>query len=162
MFLATIESILNASTIAAIRATASGSCEVLDPDDCSKVALAPARKLIPEQVSEVRDLLLDPGSWFFAKKRCMPRNTALFRLQNGSGEVRLSVGMSCLDWIVTSGSERRGGFFDPVQNRMRGLLKAIFPEFASPSARSMWKAGTIAQLRAAHLAVRDRGTSGAP
>ncbi len=159
MLHATIESILKASTIDAIRASANVTCEVLDPDAsfARSVALTPARKLTPEQASEFKGLLLDPRSWFFAVKRCLPRENALFRLQGDDHEVSVAVGMSCLGWTVTCPAERRGGFFDPIQDQMRELLKSIFPEFASPSRRSLWRSGLIAQLRAAGSGVAGCG-----
>lgn len=147
----TIESVLNASTIRALHASAGATCEVLDPDtSCGRpVTLTPARRLTPGQVSALKDILLDPQSWLFAKKCRMPRDTALFQMRGNEGEVSVRVGMSCLGWIVNGPAGSQGGFFDPVQNQIRALLKSIFPEYASPSRRSMWRAGVIAQLRAA-------------
>jgi hypothetical protein len=121
------------------------------------VALSPARHLTSEQASELKELLLDPQSWFFAVKRCLPRETALFRLQSDEGEVRVSVGMSCLGWIVTGVHGWWGGFFDPVQDEVRELLKSVFPDYASSSQRSLWRSGMIAQLRATDAAVEGRG-----
>ena len=111
MLHATIRSVLSASTSDAIRACAMATCQVLDPDASSaRPGLTPARRLTPQQCSQLKDLLLDPRSWFFAKKRCLPRDTALFHMQGDEGGVNVSVGMSCLDWTVTGPTERRGGF----------------------------------------------------
>jgi hypothetical protein len=57
---------------------------------------------------------------------------------------------SCEGWAVLGRSERCGGFFDPVADEVRMLLKSIFPELASRERRSLWKAGSLKQLQAAH------------
>ena len=149
MFHESIEAILKPATIDAIRKVSTVTCEVLDPEpeSATPVALTPARQVAAEGCATLKDLLLDPRSWFFAEKRCLPRQTALFRLHGERGSVSVVVGFSCLGWIVTGPAERQGGFFDPVANQVRALLKATFPEFASPGRRSMWRAGTIAELR---------------
>jgi hypothetical protein len=74
MMHATIDTILDAWTIDVLRASSTATCEILDPHASSprSVPLTPARELTAEQVSELRKLLLNPQSWFFAKKRCLP------------------------------------------------------------------------------------------
>ena len=156
MFHETIEAILKPSTIDAIRATTTATCEVLDPDSVAPLALTPAREAAPGGCSTLKGLLLDPRSWYFAKKRCLPRRTARFRLHGERGSVSVVVGFSCVGWIVTGPAERRGGFFDPVAGQVRELLKTIFPEFASPGRRSMWRAGIIAELRSLASAAEGR------
>jgi hypothetical protein len=145
----TIEAILSALTIDAIRASTVATCVLLDPDAAcvEPVVLTPPRDLAPEGCLLLKSLLLDPQSWFFAKKRCLPRPTALFRLQGEQGSVSVTVGFACVGWIVVSSTHRQGGFFDPVAGEVRELLKAVFPEFASRGRRSMWRAGIIAELR---------------
>lgn len=161
MYLESIEAILKPSTIDAIRASAAATCEVLDPDSVASVALTPAREMAAERCSTLKGLLLDPRSWFFARKRCLPRKTALFRLHGEGGKVRIEVGFSCVGWIVSGPAERRGGFFDPVEDQVRDLLKATFPEFASPGRRSMWRTGAIAELRALASAAEGRAEQAA-
>lgn len=156
MFHDSIDAILTPSTINAIRASATATCEVLDPDSAAPVALTPARQLSAEGCSMLKSLLLDPDSWFFAKKRCLPRKTALFRLHGERGSVSVEVGFSCVGWLVSGPTECRGGFFDPVAEQVRGLLKETFPEFASPGRRSMWRASTIAELRSLASAAEGR------
>jgi hypothetical protein len=147
---ASIDSILDTSTIDALRTSSTATCEILDPDASSprSVSLTPARELTSDQFCELKELLLDPHSWDFPKKRCLPRETARFRLQTDERYVTVVVDMSCPGWIVTGPRGRWGGFFDPVQDQMRALLKGISPEHASSLRRSMWKSGTIARLRA--------------
>jgi hypothetical protein len=162
MFHHTIEAILKPSTIDAIRGSTTITCEVLDPEprSAAPVALTPARKVAPAGCSMLKDLLLDPGSWFFAKKRCLPRQTALFRLYGERGNVSVIVGFSCVGWIVAGPAERRGGFFDPVAGQVRDLLKSTFPEFASPGRHSMWRAGLIVELRSLASAAEGRAELG--
>jgi hypothetical protein len=59
----------------------------------------------------------------------------------------VSVGFSCVGWVVSGPRERFGGFFDPVADQVRGIGKATFREFASPRRRSLWRAGVIALLQ---------------
>jgi hypothetical protein len=154
-----IDSILDASTIKIIRASTRATCEILDPDSTlvRPLSLTPARELTLKQISEFTNLVLDPQSWSFARKRCLPRATALFRLQSDRGEVRVSVGMTCLDWIVIGPRGRWGSFFDPVQDQIRELLKTLYAEYASSTRRSMWRSGVIHQLRANRRDIADRG-----
>jgi hypothetical protein len=154
-----IDSILDASTIDAIRASSTATCEILDPEveEHRPVSLAPARELTPEQLSELKRLLLDPQSWFFAKKRCLPRAAALFRLQSEDCLVTVTIDRPCVGWIVNGPRGRWGGFFDPVQDQIWTMVKGLFPEYASPSRRSMWRSGAIAELRAARETGEGRG-----
>src|SRR5690348_15319429 len=130
MFRDSIEQLLKPSTIEAIRASTTITCEVLDPGSIDAVALTPERPVLAEGCSLLKSLLLDPHSWFFAVKRCLPRNTAMFRLYGDGTCVRVQID-SCVGWILSGPSERRGGFFDPVADQVRELLKATFPELAS-------------------------------
>jgi hypothetical protein len=154
-----IDSILDATTIDALRASSTATGEILDPHAKSRrpVPLTPARELTSDQLSELRGLLLDPHSWYFARKRCLPRETALFRFQSDNCYVTVLLDISCLGWIVTGPRGRRGAFFDPVRDQIQSLLKELFPEFASSSRRSMWKSGAIAELRIARGTAEGRG-----
>ena len=92
-------------------------------------------------------LLLDVESWFFARKRCLPKTTAIIEIQSASKHANLHIGMNCSDWLLVGCKLRAGGFFDPVRNDIQGILKRTFPEFASPSTQSMWKNGAIRELK---------------
>lgn len=113
-----IDSILDASTIDAIRASSTATCEILDPAASSHrpVPLTAPRELTSDQLTELKGLLLDPESWFFAMKRCLPRAAAIFRLQSDDSYVTVVIDMPCLGWIVTGPRGRWGGFFDPIQD----------------------------------------------
>ncbi|MFO0865146.1 MAG: hypothetical protein U0744_10935 [Gemmataceae bacterium] len=134
-----IDSILDASTIDAIRLSSTATCEILDPEaeERHPVTLAPPRELASEQLSKLKQMLLDPRSWFFAKKRCLPRSAALFRLHSKNCYVTVTIDRPCVGWIVTGPNGRWGGFFDPVQDQVWTMVKELFPEYASPSRRSM-------------------------
>jgi hypothetical protein len=149
-----IDSILDPSAIEAIRASSTATCEILDPftSSFSPVAITLARELTLEQLDVLRELLLNPQSWWFARKRCLPRPAALFRLKSDDASMTVLIEMPCMRWIVTG---RWGGFFDPVQDQIREMIKRLFPEYASSSRRSMWKSGAIAQLRATGAADKD-------
>ena len=154
-----IDSILDTSTIDAIGASSTATCEILDPEASSgrPVALSPPRVLTSDQLSKLKELLLDPQSWFFAKKRCLPRAAALFRLESDESYVTVTIDRPCVGWIVTGPRGRWGGFFDPVQDQIWAMVKGLFPEYASSSRRSMWRAGVIAELRAAAESGDGRG-----
>jgi hypothetical protein len=141
-----IESILDKHTIDAIRGSRSGTCVILDSDAGLQAIepLSEPRTLSSDQLSELQELILDPASWFSCVKRCLPRNTAEFRLERS---ISITIGMSCLTWDVTGSGPGMSGFFDPVAGRMRELVKSLFPEYASSLRRSMWRSGVIAQLR---------------
>jgi len=140
---------LKPSTSAAIEASTGGCCQILDPNGTwtRPKVLTAARELDTEQLTSLKGLLLDPDSWYFCVKRCLPRDTALFQTSGSRGTVSVLVGFTCSGWIVTGPRERRGGFFDPVHDKLLGLLKSIFAEHASPNRRSIWRSGTIAELR---------------
>jgi hypothetical protein len=142
-----IEPILKPSTISAIRESTATTCELLDPGSVRAIAITPARQLTAEWHTSLQSLLLDHRSWFFARKRCLPSKTALLRLKGPRHTVCVEIGFPCQGWTVSGPEDSSGGFFDPVADEMRDLLKSAFPEFASPHRRSLWKAGEIAELR---------------
>src|SRR5205085_1649508 len=114
----------------------SGTCQILDPGPRT-VALTPGRELTTEQLDELKRMLLDPESWFFAKKRCMPRAAVEFRLTSEHGNVSIFVEWNCSGWIVTAPRQEVGGFFDPIQSELGALLKTIFVDYASPNRKSL-------------------------
>jgi hypothetical protein len=144
----TIDGILKPATIEAIRKSSTATCEMLDPEGKPFALLVPARRLAKARFVQLKELLLDPASWFFCVKRCLPRQSVLFRLKcSTEKEVTVLVDFPCAGWIVTGPDYRGGGFFDPVEAEVREIIKGTFSEFASPNRRSLWKAGRIAQLR---------------
>jgi hypothetical protein len=144
----TIDGILKPATIEAIRASSTATCELLDPMGKPLVRLLPARSITKTRLGQLKELLLDPASWFFCVKRCLPRQSVLFRLRySAKKEVTVLVDFPCAGWLVTGPAYRSGGFFDPVAAQVRELIKATFSEFASRNPRSLWKAGKISQLR---------------
>lgn len=145
-----IYAVLEPSTIEVIKYLDAGECELVDPDSAAArpVALTESRQLASEHIAHLAVLLLDLKSWDFARKRCPPRPDALFRLNGSKGLVTVLLGFTCDDWIITGpAAERKRGFFDPVQDQVREFLKSVFPEYASPQIRSLWRSGVIAELR---------------
>lgn len=132
-----------------LRTAKHGTCALLDPD-CHAVK----PKLISETVvidkSDLNllvSLLIDVNSWCFARKRCLPRSTAIVKLESKTANAKLCIGMRCADWILVGMRMRAGGFFDPVRGEIQGILKRAFPELASNHSQSMWKQGAITKLK---------------
>jgi hypothetical protein len=134
-----------------------GSCVLVDPDDISAnpKAITDTVELLSDDVRLLAKLLLDVESWFFARKRCLPKGTAIISLSSRDGEAKVLIGMSCEDWEIYAGGTRKGGFFDPVADQVRGILKRTFPDIASSGSRSMWKAGGISTLKQGGLPPQD-------
>jgi hypothetical protein len=141
-----IQDWLKPSTIEAIQSATLATCEVLDPESIPIYPLTPSRELPFEGCSLLKDLLLDPRSWFFAKKRCLPHWIAQLKLQGQQFSVRVEVD-TCDGWVITAPQQRTGGFFDPVRDQVRAIIKNTFPEFASRDRRSMWRNGAIRELK---------------
>lgn len=141
--------ILNEEQIELLRTANLASCFLVDPDSRSRHPV-PITKTVDLKSSDLQlltKLLLDVESWFFARKRCLPKNTAVIKIQSASQNATLHIGMNCCDWLLVGCKLRAGGFFDPVRNDIQGILKRAFPDFASPSPRSMWKQGAIRELK---------------
>lgn len=135
----------------------SGSCVLVDPDDSwtNPRPISDPIELATADAKLVARLLLDVESWFFACKRCLPKGTAIVHLSSRGGDAKLLIGMSCEDWELRVGNNRSGGFFDPVADQVRDILKRTFPDIASPGVRSMWKAGAISELKRASLPLQN-------
>ena len=124
---------------------------MVDPDDISDTpqVITDASPLSPEDTTLIVQLLLNIDSWFFARKRCLPKGTAIVDLKCKNSKAQLLIGIACSDWELRIGSKRHGAFFDPVTTQIRGILKRTFPQFASEHSQSMWKAGVISSLKEA-------------
>ena len=135
-------------TVALIESVKSGSVHLIGQPNGSvkSISLTEPRDLTPEQLVLLRDLLLDADSYFFARKRCIPKPTARFRLNGDDGYVTITAGFACSGWIIQSPHDRTGSFFDPVRDSVLGLVKQLFPEYASPNRRSVWRAGAMKSL----------------
>lgn len=140
-----------------LRSVTGGSCVLVDPDDISDNPrpISDSVEFAADDATLLARLLLDIDSWFFARKRCLPKATATISLQSRAGDAKLMIGMSCENWEIRAGSNRKGAFFDPVADQVRDILKRTFPDIASSGARSMWKAGAISQLKQSFLTPQD-------
>ena len=143
-----LERIYKTETVSLIESVSSGSVHLIGQPKGSvkSIALTEHRDLTADQLTFLRDLLLDTNSYFFARKRCIPKPTAKFQLDGDDGYVTVTVGFACSGWIIQSSRDRTGSFFDPVRDSMLRLVKQLFPEYASPSNRSVWRAGVIKSL----------------
>ncbi len=144
-----IADILDANSLAILRSVTGGSCVLVDPDDVTDAPrpITDAVQLNNEDAILIAKLLLDVDSWYYARKQCLPGSTAIIELNSGAGKAQLLIGMLCEDWDLRVDSNRQGGFFDPVADHVRGVLKRTFPDIASPDARSIWMSGAIQKLR---------------
>jgi hypothetical protein len=131
-----------------LRKVIAGKCALVDPDDHadSPREITPRVALEDADVRLLVRLLLDPDAWFFARKQCLPKGTALFCLEAPPHEATVLIGMSCQSWHVFAAGFQAGAFFDPVVNDIRGILKRAFPAIASREASSLWQAGAIARM----------------
>lgn len=144
-----ITDILDVRSLVTLRSVTGGSCVLVDPDDVTDNPrpISGAMQLLKEDALLIAKLLLDVESWFYARKQCLPRGTAIIELHSGAGEAQLLIGMDCEAWDLLVGGRRQHGFFDPVADQVRAVLKRTFPEIASPDARSMWMSGAIQRLK---------------
>ena len=121
---------------------------LVDPEDVSRdpQPICDAVPLSTDDATLLSKLLLDVNSWFFAVKRCLPSGTATIHLNARHGDAIVLIGMGCKDWQLKVNGQISGGFFDPVADVVRGILKRTFPEIASSGSQSMWKSGAITRL----------------
>lgn len=152
-----ISDILSEELIVALRNASGATCGLVDPDDHSRLPrlITESVELLSSDLKLLTKLLLDVESWYFARKRCLPKRTAIVTIKSGAGDSRLHIGMNCADWLLVGCGHRAGGFFDPVRNEVRNVLQRAFPDIASPHGRSMWKQGAIHELK-----LKSRGDAG--
>ncbi|WP_436715907.1 hypothetical protein U8335_27275 [Roseiconus lacunae] len=147
----TISDILDAKSLSILRSVIGGTCVLIDPEDISITPqpICDSTELATDDAKLLATLLLDVESWFFARKRCLPKGTAIIHFVSRAGDARLLIGMSCEDWELRAGGHSKGGFFDPVADQVRDILKRTFPDIASSDDRSMWKLGAIEHMKQA-------------
>ncbi|MGN6547921.1 MAG: hypothetical protein ACTHK7_23005 [Aureliella sp.] len=123
----------------------------MDPDDLSSDprAISDRAELSSEDTALLARLLLDVDSWFFARKQCLPKGTAIISLQSRAGNAELLMGMACEEWELRAANKRKGGFFDPVAGEIRDMLKRTFPSIASTDSCSLWNPDAISKLQEA-------------
>ena len=143
-----LDRIYKPETVSLIESVSAGSVHLIGQTNGSvkSIALTERRDLTADQLALLRDLLMDADSYFFARKRCIPKPTAKFRLDGDGGYVTVTVGFACSGWVIQAPRDRTGSFFDPVRDSVLGLVKQLFPEYASPNNRSVWRAGVIKSL----------------
>lgn len=144
-----ITEILDEKTQSILRSVTSATCVLVAPEDFSRNArpISPCVDVSADDVRMIATLLLNRESWFFACKRCLPKSTAILTLASPIERITIRIGMSCADWEIQTSHRRIGGFFDPVADQIRGMLKRTFPYIASSNSQSLWRNGAIAKLR---------------
>lgn len=119
--------------------------------DC--IILAPGPALSGDQIETLREAILTPESYFtgWPKFRRFPSvpNFAL-RIWRNKDYVDLLLDLTNPGWEFHCGAERYS-WFHWVGTTMQRLAKELFPKFASPSSRSMWKQGAIKKLKDAAI-----------
>jgi hypothetical protein len=116
------------------------------PDFPQRFIIATGPALTPEQIQLLAGWIRDPGSYFFARKRCAPHPDFALRLWQGDAWVDMLICFYCCDWVFYTQQHREWVGCDPVRRELLRLAKSLFPEEASPSARSVWKQGAIKRL----------------
>ncbi len=143
-----ISDILNDRSLETLRNITSAKVALVDPRGITTLReITLYKNLSDNDALLLVGLLTNVESWSFCRKRCLSTMTAQVHLSGRFGNATLSIGMRCQGWILIAGTQRQGGFFDPVAAEVRGILKRAFPQVASPNARSMWRSGVIDKLR---------------
>lgn len=144
-----ISSYLPEQTIKSLRHVESGTCVLLDPHppNMKRTEITAPRELAATDVELLCRLLLDSESWHRCKKRCLPRDTAIFSLESISGKVNVFIDISCAGWrVLKPFHAQSSAFFDPVFEDVQSILKRTFPELASPDENALWKEAVIDDL----------------
>ena len=148
MYRDSIQEILGPKTISAVTQGNRVECYIVHEERRGSllVELMRGPVLTVQQIEVLRSLILDARSHFFAVKRCLPVANIRFDFLDAAERLELIVGFSCRDWEFRCGDERKGSFFDPVQDRLLILVKNLFPDYASPNRRYLWRQGAISEL----------------
>jgi hypothetical protein len=133
----TILDVLDRESIAILQTVTSGTCALVDSEEMSRTPreITEQRILQEGDAQRLAELMLNIDSWFFAAKRCLPKGTATVRLFARAGDATVRIGMACADWELSTAHNSVWGFFDPVADDVRDILKRAFPEFASSERR---------------------------
>jgi hypothetical protein len=151
-----VDQVLGRRTLAAIRAARGATAAILKrPTDPGQKKLADFsrltewRTLSASQFHELVEILSDARSYWTGCpvfRRFPPRPGFAIRMTGGRGDdVVLLIDLQNPGWEIHCGAERYWGFHF-AGPRVGRLAKSVFPEFASDSARSIWKRGAIDSL----------------
>jgi hypothetical protein len=106
------------------------------------------RTLTDSQTSELRDILLDPLSYWNGwpkYRRFPPRPGFAVKLRGANGEADLLIDLHNPGWELLCSNEAYWGF-NFAGPRLAAIAKAVFPEYASQHLTSVWKRDAIKSL----------------
>lgn len=117
--------------------------------------LARGPMLTAEQMALLQQMVFEPLSYYDGRpifKRLPSVPDFAFRLHRAESRLDFLVDLHNPGWEFYCESERHWDW-NWVGGEMVGLAKALFPEHASPNARSVWKRGAMKRL--AELAAKS-------
>ena len=112
------------------------------------VILARGPELIVEQMTSLQQMVFEPLSYYDGHpifKRLPSVPDFAFRLHRGESTLDLLFDLHNPGWEFYCETERHWDW-NWVGGEMVALAKALFPEHASPNARSVWKRGAMKRL----------------
>jgi hypothetical protein len=110
--------------------------------------LARGPELTAEQITSLREMALEPLSYYDGRpifKRLPSVPEFAFRLHRGKSTLDLLVDLHNPGWEFFCETERHCDW-NWVGGEIIAIAKALFPEHASPNARSVWKRGAMKTL----------------
>jgi hypothetical protein len=110
--------------------------------------LARGPNLIAEQMATLQQIVFEPLSYYDGRpifKRLPSVPDFAFRVNRGESAIDLLVDLHNPGWEFYCETERHWGW-NWVGGEIVALAKALFPEHASPNARSVWKRGAMKRL----------------
>jgi hypothetical protein len=150
-----VASILAKQTFKVIGSFQAASAAILKRPNCAgrrRLAdyqpITPWRNLTPSQAGDLRQILLDPHSYWNGwpkYRRLPPRPGFAVQVSGPDGEADLLVDLHNPGWELFCSDEAYWGF-NFAGPRLAALAKAVFPEHASLSFTSLWKRGAIKHL----------------
>jgi hypothetical protein len=115
--------------------------------DCTILAEGPG--LDAEQIRQLRSLILKPEAHYnghpIYKRRPSVPNFA-FLIRRADCTVEMLVDLTNPGWEFHCGAEHHQNW-NWVGPELARLAKALFPEYASPHAGSVWKRGVVEELK---------------
>jgi hypothetical protein len=150
-----VADVLGNRTIAAIRGATRAMVTIVKPPaehgwprPTDYQCLACWRQLASDRLDELRAILVDPNAYWNGHpryRRLPPRPDFAARLDGPGGVAVVLADLRNPGWQMFCVAERYWGF-NFAGPRLIRIANATFPEHASPSARSVWRAGAIKGL----------------
>ena len=148
---------LGGQTLHAVKSFQSVTASILKrptrPNPPRHARLTPWRKLTGSQVEAFRRIVGDPASYWNGwpiYRRFPPRPGFALRLVREGLVTSLLADLQNPGWEFHCHDETYWGFHF-AGDAMAALAKSIFPEYASPDRRSVWKKGVLDDLEQVEL-----------